>query len=70
MLDNDDIAVRSEQTADQATSGETLLDIQEGRRLVEHVDIGLLHANHADGETLQLTTGQEVNVTVPDNVEF
>ena len=70
MLDNDDIAVRSEQTADQTTSGETLLDIQEGGRLVEHVDVGLLHANHADGETLKLTTGQEVDVTVPDNVEF
>ena len=53
-----------------STSGETLLDIQEGGRLVEHVDVGLLHANHADGETLKLTTGQEVDVTVPDNVEF
>ena len=70
MLDNDDIAVRSEQTADQATSGKTLLDIQEGRRLVEHVDIGLLHAHHADGETLQLTTREEVNITVPNNIEF
>ena len=70
VLDDDDVAVGSEQTADQTTSGETLLDIQEGGRLVEHVDVGLLHANHADGETLKLTTGQEVDVTVPDNVEF
>jgi hypothetical protein len=70
VLDNDDIAVRSEQTADQATSGETLLDIQEGRRLVEHVDIGLLHAHHADSETLKLTTREEVNITVPNNIKL
>jgi hypothetical protein len=70
VLDDDDVAVGSEQAADQTTGGETLLDIQKGGRLVEHVDVGLLHADHADGETLQLTTGEEVNVTVPDNVEF
>jgi hypothetical protein len=70
VLDDNDVAVGSEQTANQTTGSETLLDIQEGGRLVEHVDVGLLHANHADGETLKLTTGEEVNVTVPDNVEF
>jgi len=70
VLDDNDVAVGSKQTADQTTGGKTLLDIQEGGRLVEHVDVGLLHADHADGEPLQLTTGEEVNVTVPDNVEF
>jgi hypothetical protein len=29
-----------------------------------------LHAHHADGETLQLTTREEVNITVPNNIEF
>lgn len=70
VLDDDDVAVGSEETANKATSGETLLDIQEGGRLVEHVDIGFLHADHADGETLQLTTREEVNITIPDNIEF
>lgn len=70
VLDDNDVTVGSEQAANQTTGCKTLLDIQEGRRLVEHVDIGLLHADHADGETLQLTTRQEVNVTVPDNVKL
>jgi len=70
VLDDDDIAVRSEQTANQTTGGKTLLDIQEGGRLVEHVDVGLLNANHADGETLKFTTGKEVDVTVPDDVKL
>lgn len=70
MLDDDDVAVGSKQAADQTTGGETLLDIQEGGRLVEHVDVGLLDANHADSETLKLTAGQEVDVTVPDNVKL
>lgn len=56
VLDDNDVAVGGEKAANETTGGQTLLDIQEGGRLVEHVDIGLLHTDHTDGETLQLTT--------------
>ena len=32
-----------------------LLDVQVGRGLVEHEDVGLLDADHGAGEALQLT---------------
>lgn len=70
MLDDNDVAVWSQKTTDQTTSGQTLLDIEEGRGLVKHVDIGLLDTDNGDRETLQLTTGEEVNVTIVDLLEF
>jgi hypothetical protein len=47
-----------------------LLDIEVGRGLVEHVHIGLLNADGTDGETLKLTTGKEVDVTVHNVAEL
>jgi len=70
VLDDDNVVVGLEQTANHAASGQTLLDIKERRWLVKHVDIGLLHTSDGNGETLQLTTRQEIDVTVNDLVEF
>lgn len=39
MLDDDDVALRAKQAADQAAGGETLFHVQEGRGLVEHVAV-------------------------------
>ena len=66
VLDDNDIVIGAEQTADLAGGSETLLDIQEGRRLVKHVHIGLLDADKRDGETLQFSTRELSNVTVED----
>jgi len=66
VLHHNDIVIGSEQTADLAAGGQTLLDIEKRRRLVEHVYIGLLDTDEGDGEPLQLSTGQETNITVED----
>lgn len=70
VLDDDNVAVGAEERADETTSGKTLLDIEEGRWLVEHVNIGFLDADDGDGETLQLTTRKKVNVTVHDVLQL
>ena len=41
-----------------------MLDIQEGTWLVEHVNIGFLNDRQTNGETLQFTAGQNVDVTL------
>lgn len=64
MLDNNDIGIRSKQAANKPTCSQTLLDIQEGRRLVKHVHIGFLHTGQSNSETLKLTTRKEINVPV------
>ena len=44
VLDDDDVAVWTEERADQATSREALLHVQEGRGFVEHVAVlGMSH---------------------------
>jgi hypothetical protein len=70
VLDDDDVVVVTEERANNHSSAQTLLDIEVGRRLVEHVDIGLLDGNGTNGETLKLTTGQKVNVSVHNVVKF
>ena len=40
---------------DCPSSVQPLLDVQVGRGLVEHEDVGLLDADHGAGEALQLT---------------
>ena len=49
---------------------QSLLDIEVGGRLIVHVHIGLGHGGHGDGETLQFTAGQLVNVTTHQVVEL
>ncbi len=70
VLDNDDIVVWTEKRSDDGGSLETLLDIKVGRRLVEHVDIGLLDTDSSDSETLKLSTGKECDIAVHNVVEL
>lgn len=70
VLDDNDVVVITEQRANDLGSAQSLLDIEVGRRLVEHVDVGLLDANGTNGETLKLTTRKMTNVTVHNMVEL
>lgn len=70
MLDDNDEAVRTQETANDLTGRQTLLDIQERGWLVEHVDVSLLHTHSRNGKTLQLSSREEVNVTVPNLLQF
>lgn len=54
VLDNDDVAVGSQQAADHTAGGQTLPNVKEGGRLIKHVHIGLLYTGNGDGEALQL----------------
>ena len=47
---------------DGFSSIETLLNVQIGRGLVEHEDVGLLDADHRTREPLQLAAGQVLHV--------
>ena len=66
VLDADDVVVRAKQAANLASGSKTLLDVQERGRLVEHVHVGLLHADKGDGETLEFSTREQVDLTVED----
>ena len=70
VLDDNDVVVISEERANDRGSSQSLLDIEVGRRLVEHVDIGLLNSNSSDGKTLKLTTREEVDISVHDVVQL
>lgn len=48
----------------------TLLDIQERTWLVEHIHIGLLNNGQTNGETLQFTTRQDIDITLVDLLEL
>lgn len=48
----------------------TLLDIEERTWLVEHVNIGLLNNGQTNGETLQFTTRQDIDITLVDLLEL
>mmetsp|Transcript_42404 Transcript_42404/g.99326 ORF Transcript_42404/g.99326 Transcript_42404/m.99326 type:complete len:433 (-) Transcript_42404:835-2133(-) len=54
VLDRDHVRVDVEQRADRACRLEPLHHVQVRRRLVEHVHVGALHEDDADGEALQL----------------
>lgn len=70
VLDDNDIVVGTKQTADLTCGGKTLLDIEERGRLVEHVHIGLLNAYEGDGETLQLSTRKQADVSIENVSQF
>lgn len=64
VLDDDDVVVGAEKRADDTGGSQSLLDIEVGRGLVEHVNIGLLDADCANGETLKLTTREMADITI------
>ena len=64
VLDNNNIVIWMEEAADHATSIQSLLDVQERRWLVEHVDVGFLNTDCADGETLQFTTREQLDISI------
>lgn len=70
VLDDNDIIIVTKQGANDGRGTQPLLDIEIGRGLIEHVDICLLDAHSADGESLQFTTREEVDVSVHDMVQF
>lgn len=70
VLDDDNVVVWAEEGADDGGSLKTLLDIEVGGRLVEHVDIGLLDTDGSDGETLEFSAREEGNITVHDVVQL
>ena len=53
---------------DCPSSVQPLLDVQVGRGLVEHEDVGLLDADHGAGEALKLTARQVLHVATFDLV--
>mmetsp|Transcript_414 Transcript_414/g.1009 ORF Transcript_414/g.1009 Transcript_414/m.1009 type:complete len:224 (+) Transcript_414:1150-1821(+) len=63
MLHNDEVVVRLLQRSDHVGSVDALPNVKVGRGLVEHVDVRVLHAEHADGEALELTTRQVLDLT-------
>lgn len=70
MFNDNDIVIVSEQRSNDLGGAQTLLDIEIRGGLVEHVDVGLLHTDGTNGESLQLTTRQESDVTIHDVVKF
>lgn len=70
VLDDNDVVVVSEERANDQGSTQSLLDIEVRRRLVKHVDVGLLDSNGSDGKTLKLTTREEVDISVHDVVQL
>ena len=70
MFDNNDIVIVSEEGTDDARSAQPLLYIEVRGWLVEHVHIGLLNANGADGEALKLAARDLADVTVHDMIEL
>ncbi|KAI3494682.1 hypothetical protein L1887_40498 [Cichorium endivia] len=69
VLDGDDVGVGVEERADHARGVETLLDVEVRRGLVKHVYVGILDARHADGEALELSTGEVLDVAVENLLE-
>jgi hypothetical protein len=87
VLYDDNVVIWAEQGADGSGSGETLLDIEVRRWLVEHVaahvrmDLGfnsfhdslhicLLHTGNSNGESLQFSSRQLVDITVQDGLQL
>lgn len=70
VLDDDDVVIVADKRANHLGGAQTLLDIEIRRRLVKHVDIGLLDANRADGKTLKFTTREQSDVSVHDVVQL
>lgn len=64
VLDRDHVFVLAAELADGLCGAQTLAHVQVGRRLVEHVHVGLLDEGDGDGESLQLTAAQRLDVAV------
>lgn len=63
VLNANDVNFRAEETSDTFGGSESLLDIQIRTGLIQHVYGFLLHGDDQDGESLELTTGQVVDVS-------
>ena len=50
--------------ADHSGGVETLLHIEVGRGLIEHVDVDFLHAGQTDDKTLELATGEVLHLAL------
>lgn len=70
VLDDDDVVIVADKRTNHLGRTQTLLDIEIRRRLVKHVDIGLLDANRANGKTLKFTTREQSDVSVHDVVQL
>ena len=70
VLNHNDVVIIAKKRADDGGSAQSLLDIKVGRRLVEHVNICLLDAHCANGETLELTTREQVHISVQNMVQL
>mmetsp|Transcript_20895 Transcript_20895/g.53905 ORF Transcript_20895/g.53905 Transcript_20895/m.53905 type:complete len:308 (+) Transcript_20895:927-1850(+) len=64
VLDANHVALGMQQGADAARGVQTLLDVEVRARLVEHVDLRVLHHDHADREALQLAARQVLDVAL------
>ena len=60
MLDDDDIALSARETTNSAGGSETLFHVQVGRGLVEHENVGVLHADYGTSEAL---VGRDTNLS-------
>ena len=54
VLDDNDVIILLEEGADGFARMDALFHVQVRRRLVKHVDVGLLYSNDSDRKTLQL----------------
>ena len=66
VLYNNDVLAGSNKVADCDSGVEPLLDVEVGRRLVEHEDVGGLNADHCTGEPLQFSSREVLHVTLLD----
>jgi len=64
VLNANDVNFRAEETSDTFGSSQSLLDIQVRTGLIQHVYGFLLHGDDQDGKSLELTTGQVIDVSV------
>mmetsp|Transcript_22633 Transcript_22633/g.55829 ORF Transcript_22633/g.55829 Transcript_22633/m.55829 type:complete len:494 (-) Transcript_22633:8-1489(-) len=66
VLNHDDVVVVFDDGPDGLCGLEPLPDVEVAAGLVKHVNIGARHAHHTNGEPLQLTARQLVNLSCPD----
>mmetsp|Transcript_4528 Transcript_4528/g.10273 ORF Transcript_4528/g.10273 Transcript_4528/m.10273 type:complete len:761 (-) Transcript_4528:27-2309(-) len=53
-----------DERSDELGRGHALLDVEEGRGLVEHVAVGVAHGRRGDGEALQLAARERLDLAV------
>mmetsp|Transcript_88724 Transcript_88724/g.249901 ORF Transcript_88724/g.249901 Transcript_88724/m.249901 type:complete len:297 (+) Transcript_88724:924-1814(+) len=64
VLNDDDVIVHLLESTNHVCGLHALLHVEVGRRLVEHIDVGGLYAEHGDGEALQLTARKVGDATL------